>query len=245
MKTLMPDTDAMNDASPVDEQGEEDSIEEEKGVPVPINDVPELPKKDLVQPTTRDDSDEFLKKHRGRRKKKNRFQGSHRHDRSPRPERRRSSRLRRNANLMDVLDPVKSKLDKRIEAHQQSRSPAKKSESCERPILESEGERDCRSPVMNPSLKDEKGKMWSDEDQSLLAKHINPLQEPTKFHKKSLVTLNPRDKGLAPEEMIGRTYLMPPEADGSRHHSKIMPEVQKMKDKAHETPECVKFKCSC
>jgi len=109
MKTLVPDTDAMNDVSPVDGQNKEDSIEEEKGVPIPIGDVPELPEnmdKELVQPTTRDDSDKFLKRHRGRRKKKNRFQGSHRHDRSPTPERRRSSRLRRNANLMDILDPV-------------------------------------------------------------------------------------------------------------------------------------------
>jgi len=36
---------------------------------------------------------------------------------------------------------------------------------------------------------------------------------------------------------------MPPEADGSRHRAKIMSEVQKMKDKAHESPECIKFKC--
>ena len=73
MKTLEPDTDAMNDASPDDVQNKEDSIEEEKGVPVPIDDVPELPEnmdKELAQPTTRCDSDEFLKKHRGRRKKK-------------------------------------------------------------------------------------------------------------------------------------------------------------------------------
>jgi len=121
MKTLEPDTDAMNDVSPVNDPDEEESVEEEKVVPVPIDDVPELPEnmdKELVQPTARDDSDEFLKNHRGRRKKKDSFQGSHRHDRSPTPERRRSSRLRRNANLMDVLDPAKSKLDGKIEAHQ-------------------------------------------------------------------------------------------------------------------------------
>jgi len=121
VKTLTPDTDVMNDVSPVDNANEEESVEEEKVVPVPIDDVPELPEnmdEELVQPSTRDDSDKFLKRHRGRRKKKDRFQGSHRHDRSPTPKRRRSSRLRRNANLMDVLDPVKSKLDERIEAHQ-------------------------------------------------------------------------------------------------------------------------------
>jgi len=36
---------------------------------------------------------------------------------------------------------------------------------------------------------------------------------------------------------------VPPEADGSRHRAKIMSKVQKMKDKAHESPECIKFKC--
>jgi len=62
MKTLEPDTDAMNDASPDDVQNKEDSIEEEKGVPIPANDVPELPEnmdEELVQPTTRDDSYKF------------------------------------------------------------------------------------------------------------------------------------------------------------------------------------------
>jgi len=43
---------------------------------------------------------------------------------------------------MDVLDPVKSKLEGKIEAHQQSRSPTKKPEPSEKSILESEGERD-------------------------------------------------------------------------------------------------------
>jgi len=76
MKTLVPDTNAMNDVSPVDEQNEEDSIEEEKGIPVPIDDVPKLPEnmdEELVQPTTRDDSDKFFKNHHGRRKKKDRL----------------------------------------------------------------------------------------------------------------------------------------------------------------------------
>jgi len=152
---------------------------------------------------------------------------------------------------MDVLDPVKSRLDEKIEAHQRSRSPTPKQDPSEKPILESEGERDYRSPMMNPSLKKEEEKVWSDEDQSLLAEHLkfrkpgadNPLQGPIKFHKKSLFTLNPTEKGLTPEEMVGRTFLMPPAADGSRHRAKIMSEVRKMKDKAHNSPEYIKFIC--
>jgi len=56
MKTLVPDTDAMNDVPPVVDQNEEDSVEEEKSVPIPLDDVPELPEnmdEELVQPTTR------------------------------------------------------------------------------------------------------------------------------------------------------------------------------------------------
>jgi len=93
--------------------------------------------------------------------------------------------------------------------------------------------------------------MWSNEDQSLLAEHLefrkpgsdNPLQEPMRFYNKSLATLNPTDEGLTQEEMIGRTFLMPPNANGSHHRAKIVSKVQKMKDKAPESPEHVKFKC--
>ena len=43
--------------------------------------------------------------------------------------------------------------------------------------------------------------------------------------------------------MIGRTFLMPPAADGSHQRAKIMSEARQMKDKAHSEPECIKFKC--
>ena len=135
--------------------------------------------------------------------------------------------------MMDVLDPAKSKLDGKIEDRQQSRSPKQKSVLTDEAILESEGEKEYKSPMMNPSLKNESDKAWSEEEQSLLAEHLknrkpgenNPLQEPIKFHKKGLHTLNPVETGLKPEEMIGRTFLMPPTADGSRHRAKIMSEV--------------------
>ena len=86
---------------------------------------------------------------------------------------------------------------------------------------------------------------------SQLAEHLknrkpgekNPLQEPLKFAKKALASLNPTERGLKPEEMIGRTFLLPPTADGSRHRAKIMSKVREMKDKAHADPEFIKFKC--
>jgi len=55
--------------------------------------------------------------------------------------------------------------------------------------------------------------------------------------------LNPTEKNLKPKEMIGRTFLMPPTADGSCHRAKIMEAVRNMKDEAHKDPAHIKFKC--
>lgn len=64
-----------------------------------------------------------------------------------------------------------------------------------------------------------------------------------KFHKRALRTLNPTESDLTPQEVIGRTFLMPPTQDGSRYRAKIMLRVRKMKDKAHKDPEFIQFKC--
>ena len=101
------------------------------------------------------------------------------------------------------------------------------------------------------SLKDEDEKIWSKEEKSMMVKHLNerqlgednPLQEPLKFNKRALDTLNPTERDLMPEEMIGRTFLMPPTADGSRYRAKIMSKVQAMKEDAQSQPEFIKFKC--
>ena len=92
------------------------------------------------------------------------------------------------------------------------------------------------SPMNNKPLKDENEKVWSDEEKSQLAEHLkhckpgekNPLQEPLKFAKKALANLNPTETGLKPEEMIGRTFLMPPTADRSHHRAKIVSKVCKI-----------------
>jgi len=69
------------------------------------------------------------------------------------------------------------------------------------------------------------------------------LDEPLKFGKRALHTLNPAEDNLKPEEMIGRTFSMPPTADGSHHRAKIMESVCNMKDKAHRDPAHIKFRC--
>jgi len=69
------------------------------------------------------------------------------------------------------------------------------------------------------------------------------LDEPLKFGKRALQTLNPTEDNLKPEEMIRRAFSMPPTADGSRHRAKIMKSAGDMKDKAHKDPACIKFGC--
>ncbi len=230
MKTISPDTDAMNDASPpVEDQGDDDSVDTEVITPASIDDVPELPEnmdEEMVNPTPDPEDTDFLSGKRGRREKTDQFKGSHRRgNRSPVSGLRRSARLRKEAHTMSILDPVKAKLDDKIGQRRRSRSPSERVDEKDRPISEKEGELTYKSPMSNKPLKDEEEKLWSEEEQSQLAEHLrhrkpgekNPLEEPLKFHKKALATLNPTETGLKPEEMIGRTFLMPPTQDGSRY----------------------------
>jgi len=154
-------------------------------------------------------------------------------------------------NVWEALDPTKSKLDQDIDRRVQSLSPKQKKEEVERPTLESEGHKTYKSTMVNPLLRDQSTRKWTAQDQDNLANHLkhrkpgeeNPLDEPLKFGKRALQTLNPTDDKLEPEEMIGQTFLMPPTADGSRHRAKIMESVHDVKDKAHEDPAHIKFRC--
>ena len=151
MKTLVPDEEKLNDVSPPD--NDDDSVETEIGTPESIEKVPDLPEnydeEILNHPTEEEDPSEILKGKRGRRKKKDTFQGNHRSDRSSVPVRK-SSRLRRDANMWEALDPTKSKLDQEIEKRVRSRSPKQKEEKVERPTLESEGYKTYKSAMANP-----------------------------------------------------------------------------------------------
>ena len=145
MKTLTPDLDAMNDVSPVEDQDDTSSVDTAEDVPASIDDVAKLPEnldKEMVQPLPEAKASKFLNTKRGRRTKKDRFQGSHQNERSPTPNRRRSSRLCRHVEMMDVLDPVKAKLDDRIDAHEHARNSKQKADDVKKPILESKGEKD-------------------------------------------------------------------------------------------------------
>jgi len=119
---------------------DDDSFDTEIGSPESIEKVPDLPKnydEEMLNPPAEEEPSKGLKGKQGRRTKKDTFQGSHRSNRSDAPVRR-SSRLHRDANMWEALDPTKSKLDHEIEKRVRSRSPKQKKEEVKGPTLESE-----------------------------------------------------------------------------------------------------------
>ena len=71
----------------------------------------------------------------------------------------------------------------------------------------------------------------------------NPDDEPRPFLRNELRTENPTlASQLPPEELVGRTFLMPPEEDGSRFRAKIIEEVNRNKDEGDQDPEMIKFR---
>ena len=110
---------------------------------------------------------------------------------------------------------------------------------------------DPHTPMDDPALKDKPEVTTVDEDE-FLAPHnrarrepgaSNPSNEPYDFSTDTLRTHNPTDHGLTPDEMIDRTFLMPPTEDGTRVCAKIVKRVQALRDEAHHQPEMIKFKC--
>jgi len=74
MKTLVPDEEKLNDASPP--EGNDDSVDTAIGTPEPIQKVPDLPEncdEELLNHPTEEKPSETLKGKRGRRKKKGAF----------------------------------------------------------------------------------------------------------------------------------------------------------------------------
>jgi uncharacterized protein YfaT (DUF1175 family) len=50
-------------------------------------------------------------------------------------------------------------------------------------------------------------------------------------------------EGLSPNQMEGRSFLMPPEDNGTRKHTKIIQMINKYKDRMESHPKRIKFKC--
>ena len=48
---------------------------------------------------------------------------------------------------------------------------------------------------------------------------------------------------LPPEELIDRTFLMPPREDGSRYRAKIVQKLTNYKKGLEDNPDLIRFKC--
>ena len=92
-----------------------------------------------------------------------------------------------------------------------------------------------------------------DNDKEDIAKHLHPKQqagepnptgEPLDLGNTAVHTKNPTAKvGLIPvQDMPGRTFLVPPEKDGSRYQAKIIKLVDGYCANAKTYPERIKFK---
>jgi len=164
VKTPVPNDEKMNDASPP--EGNDDSVDTEVGNPTSIEEAPDLPEnydEELLNPPVEEEPSETFKGKRGRRKKKDAFQGNHRHGRSSIPICQ-SSRSQRDTNVQEALDPTKSKLDQEIDKRVRSRSPKQKKEEVKQPTLESEGHKTHTSAMANPLLRDQPSRKWTEQD---------------------------------------------------------------------------------
>ena len=107
------------------------------------------------------------------------------------------------------------------------------------------------TPTVNPPLRDLPEVETVEEDEDL-PDHLrsnrkpgdpNPAQKPVDFLLDNLRTENPMvHEQLSPEDLPGRSFLMPPEEDGSRYRAKIIEQVQLSKDEAAKHPDLIKFK---
>ena len=72
----------------------------------------------------------------------------------------------------------------------------------------------------------------------------NPDESPQDFTlKEPLKTDRPTIPNLPPEEMIGRTFLMPPQENGTRLCAKILERVRASHEELKANPDLIKFKC--
>ena len=54
---------------------------------------------------------------------------------------------------------------------------------------------------------------------------------------------NPTIPNLPPEEMPGRSFLMPPQEDGIRVRAKILKRIRSTKEELKKNPELIKSQC--
>ncbi len=118
---------------------------------------------------------------------------------------------------------------------------------------EEDEESQYHSPMDSKPLRDESEQplesLWNDEDER--PEQLDPTNKPGQkehngapldFRTDPLDTPHPAEKGLEPEELIGRSMLMPPGEDGSRVRAKIIEQMDVLKSRAHKEKEFIRFR---
>ena len=106
------------------------------------------------------------------------------------------------------------------------------------------------SPMDDPPLLEEPViEMFRDPDEDVAPqirdkKDKEDPDEARTFEFENLRTENPTAKGLSPDDLIGRTFLMPPDDDGARVRAQVIQKIQDQRQDLQEHPELVKFKCT-
>ena len=109
------------------------------------------------------------------------------------------------------------------------------------------------SPMDQPPLKDTPVVETVEDEEDDTAPHLrarkpgepNPKDEAVEFIIDQLKTDNPTvdPASLTPESMVDRTFLMPPQEDGTRVRAKIVEFIEDHKQAGQNTPEYTKFRC--
>ena len=105
------------------------------------------------------------------------------------------------------------------------------------------------SPMEHPPLKDLRPPEELDPEDEL-PEHLrkDPTQDKNvpevDFTLNSLKNPNPVETGLSPDELIDRTFLMPPQSDGTRHRARIIEKIEEHREGMQDHPDLIKFRCS-
>ena len=119
--------------------------------------------------------------------------------------------------------------------------------------MDDEEENDDYSPMDDPRLADIKEPDELPGMDKDLPYYVEPSDKPYEvpvtqgmldFTMDLLRTGRPVEKGIPPEEMVTRTFLMPPMEDGTRARAKIVERISiKTEEEARNHPDMIKFKC--
>ena len=113
---------------------------------------------------------------------------------------------------------------------------------------EQDGEKEYSSPMEDPPLKDTPEPSIKDIDEKELGPGTKVGEKETiDLVFENLRTDNATVGGLHPDQLIDRTFLMPPQEDGTRHRAKIVKRINDYKDGLLDDPdraaEIARFKC--